>query len=101
MRFTNDYFALGEGGGGVGAHFLHSSGGRLHHYMTTLACLAGGQSFVHLGESCYLFIYLSFFLGGGGGVLYYGFTTPRSMQAATQAMLTSDHNSLIPLEFRH
>ena len=65
MRFTNDYFALGKGGGVVGAHFLHSSGGRLHHYMTTLACLAGGQSFVHLGESCYLFIYLFF---GGGGV---------------------------------
>ena len=52
----------------VGAHFLHSSGGRLHHYMTTLACLAGGQSFVHLGESCYLFIYL-FFGGGGWGVV--------------------------------
>lgn len=54
---------------GSGA-FLHLSGGRLHHYMTTLACLAGGQSFVHLGESCYLFIYLFiFFWGGVGGCI--------------------------------
>ena len=69
--------------------------------MTTLACLAGGQSFVHLRESCYLFIYLFIFFFFGGGGLYYGFTTPRSMQAATQAMLTSDLNSVSPLEFRH
>ena len=85
----------------MGAHFLYSSGGRLHHYMTTLACLAGGQSFVHLGESCYLFIYLSFFFGWGGG----GGVVLRLHKSLVNASSHSGYadmlNSLIPLEFRH